>query len=65
MLHITAERPMQENAPGVIDHMVFTATNLLSVIDTLKQQGITYRLNYMKELGIRQLFCFDPEFWVE
>ncbi len=61
VLHIMAERPMPESAPGVIDHMAFTATNLQSVIDTLKQQGITYRLNRMKELGIWQLFCFDPD----
>ena len=53
--------PMPEQAPGVIDHMAFTATGLQSVINTLKQHGITYRLNRMQELGIWQLFCFDPD----
>ena len=61
ILHIMAERPMPESAPGVIDHMAFSATNLQSTIDTLKQHGISYTLNRMKELGIWQLFCHDPD----
>ncbi|MBX3641346.1 MAG: VOC family protein [Nitrosomonas sp.] len=61
ILHVMAGRPMPEHAPGVIDHMAFTATGLQSVIDTLKQQGIPYRLNRMAELGIWQLFCNDPD----
>ncbi|MDR4652249.1 MAG: VOC family protein [Nitrosomonas sp.] len=61
ILHIMAGRPMPEHAPGVIDHMAFTATGLQSVIDTLKHHGISYKLNRMPELGIWQLFCFDPD----
>jgi len=61
ILHIMAERPMPESAPGVIDHMAFTATDLQSTINTLKQHGIAYKLNRMKELGIWQLFCHDPD----
>ena len=61
ILHVMAERPMPENAPGVIDHMAFTATNLQSTIDTLKQQRIHYTLNRMKELGVWQLFFHDPD----
>lgn len=61
VLHIMAERPMPESAPGVIDHLAFTATNLQSAINTLKKHGIKYRLNRMKELNIWQLFCHDPD----
>ncbi|EAR20613.1 VOC family protein [Nitrococcus mobilis] len=61
ILHIIAERPMPENASGVIDHMAFTATGLQSTIDTLKQHGIAYKLNRIKELGVWQLFCHDPD----
>lgn len=61
VLHIMAERPMPESAPGVIDHLAFTASDLQSVIDTLKKNDIRYRLNRMNELGIWQLFCHDPD----
>lgn len=59
ILHVMAGRPMPENASGIIDHMAFTATNLQSIIDTLKQRGIPYTLNRMKELGVWQLFFHD------
>ncbi len=61
ILHIMAKRPMPESAPGVIDHMAFTATGLQSTINTLKHHGITYKLNRMKELGVWQLFFHDPD----
>jgi catechol 2,3-dioxygenase-like lactoylglutathione lyase family enzyme len=61
ILHIMAERPMPDCAPGVIDHMAFSATNLQSAINTLKQHGLEYKLNRMNELGIWQLFCHDPD----
>lgn len=61
ILHIMSGRPLPDQAPGVIDHMAFTATGLQTVIDTLNRHGITYRLNRMPELGIWQLFCHDPD----
>lgn len=61
VLHIMAGRLMPKEAPGVIDHMAFTATDLIAVVEILKQHGIEYRLNRMPELGIWQLFCFDPD----
>ena len=61
LLHIMSGRPLPDQAPGVIDHMAFTATGLQTVVDTLKRHDISYRLNRMPELGIWQLFCFDPD----
>ena len=61
ILHIMAERPMPDSAPGVIDHMAFSATNLQSTIETLKQHRLEYKLNRMNELGVWQLFCHDPD----
>ncbi len=61
ILHIIAERPMPKNASGVIDHMAFTAADLQSAIDTLKQHGIAYKLSQLKEIGIWQLFFYDPD----
>ena len=61
ILHIMAGRPMPANAAGVIDHMAFTASNLQTVINTLKQRGIQYELHRLKGLEIWQLFCHDPD----
>ena len=61
ILHIMAGRPMPTNAAGVIDHMAFTASNLQSVIDQLKQHGIQYQLKRLPGLEIWQLFCHDPD----
>lgn len=61
ILHIMAGRPMPANAAGVIDHMAFTASDLQSVADTLKRQGIPYELHRLKGLEIWQLFCHDPD----
>ena len=61
ILHIMAERAMPDTAPGVIDHMAFSATNLQQAIDTLKRHGLEYKLNRMNELGVWQLFFHDPD----
>lgn len=61
ILHIMAGKPMPADAAGVIDHMAFTASNLQAVVDTLKQQGIHYELQRLKDLKNWQLFCHDPD----
>jgi catechol 2,3-dioxygenase-like lactoylglutathione lyase family enzyme len=61
ILHIMAGRPMPTSAPGVIDHMAFSASDLQAVVDTLKQHGVKYALHRMKDLDIWQLFCHDPD----
>ena len=61
ILHIVAGKPMPINAPGVIDHMAFTASSLQAVVDALKRHGIQYDLRRLKGLEIWQLFCHDPD----
>lgn len=61
ILHLISDRPMPTESPGVIDHMAFTASNLQSVVNTLNQQGIKFKLQRMNELEIWQLFCHDPD----
>lgn len=61
ILHIMAGKPMPTQAAGVIDHMAFTTSNLQSVVDTLKQQGIQYDLHRLEGLESWQLFCHDPD----
>ncbi|MBL0010921.1 MAG: VOC family protein [Nitrosomonas sp.] len=61
ILHIMAGRPLPVNAAGVIDHMAFTASNLQTAVDTLKQNGIHYELRRLEGLEIWQLFFHDPD----
>ena len=61
ILHVIAGRTLPESAPGVIDHMAFTAADLQSMVGTLKRHGIEYKLNRMKELDTWQLFFHDPD----
>ena len=61
ILHIMADKPMPAEAPGVIDHMAFTASNLQSVVDKLNQNGVKFKLQRMNDLEIWQLFCHDPD----
>ena len=61
ILHIMADKPMPQNAAGVIDHMAFTASNLQAAVNILKQQNIHYELHRLKGLEIWQLFFYDPD----
>lgn len=61
ILHIMANKPMPDKPAGVIDHMAFTASNLQSMVDRLKQRGIVYDLHRLKGLGTWQLFFHDPD----
>jgi catechol 2,3-dioxygenase-like lactoylglutathione lyase family enzyme len=61
ILHIIAGRPLPADVQGVIDHMAFTASNLQSVIDTLSQHGIAFKLHRLVDQQTWQLFCHDPD----
>lgn len=61
ILHIMTGKPMPAQAAGVIDHMAFTASNLQAVVNSLKQQGIDFKLSRLKDLESWQLFCHDPD----
>lgn len=61
VLHVIAGRPLPAEAQGVIDHMAFTASNLQSVVDTLKKHGINFELRRQKGPETWQLFCYDPD----
>lgn len=61
VLHIIAGRALPADANGVIDHMAFTASNLLSTVDRLNQHGIAFKLKRLEDLQTWQLFCHDPD----
>lgn len=61
VLHVIAGRPLPAEAQGVIDHMAFTASDLQSVVNTLKDHGIEFELRRQKGPETWQLFCYDPD----
>lgn len=61
VLHIIAGRPLPSDPQGVIDHMAFTAKDLLVTVKRLEAHGIRYDLRKQVGSGTWQLFCFDPD----
>jgi catechol 2,3-dioxygenase-like lactoylglutathione lyase family enzyme len=60
VLHIIAGRPLPPDPRGVLDHMAFTATDLIGTVEKLKARGVEYDLRRQPQSGTWQLFCFDP-----
>ena len=60
VLHIYWDRPMPTGRTGVIDHMAFTASDLLAVKARFDAAGLKYDLRQQTGSGIWQLFSFDP-----
>ena len=60
VLHIYWDRPMPTGRTGVIDHMAFTASDLLAVKTRFDAAGLKYDLRQQAGSGTWQLFSFDP-----
>ena len=45
---------------GYFDHFALQATGLIKVIEKLDNTGIRYRLSYIPEIDLSQVFCKDP-----
>jgi catechol 2,3-dioxygenase-like lactoylglutathione lyase family enzyme len=60
ILHVVAGRGVPSNPRGAIDHMAFSARDLVAVTAQLKQRGIDYDLRRLPSTGAWQLFCLDP-----
>jgi catechol 2,3-dioxygenase-like lactoylglutathione lyase family enzyme len=52
--------PKQTADTGAIDHIAFNATNFDQMIDKLEAEGLTYRHNSIRDIGLRQIFVQDP-----
>jgi catechol 2,3-dioxygenase-like lactoylglutathione lyase family enzyme len=60
VLHVVAGRPLPTERRGVLDHIAFSATELLDVIDRLDAADRPYDLSRQPGSGVWQLFIFDP-----
>ena len=60
ILHVIAGGKIPEPRAGVIDHMAFSATGLIDMVERLKSRGIEYDLRRLEDANVWQLFFFDP-----
>ncbi len=60
ILHVIAGGKLPEPRAGVIDHMAFSATGLIDMVERLKSRGIEYDLRRLDDANVWQLFFFDP-----
>jgi catechol 2,3-dioxygenase-like lactoylglutathione lyase family enzyme len=60
VLHVIAGRAMPVERRGVLDHMAFTARDLLAISERLRQAKIPFDLRRQPVSGTWQLFVFDP-----
>lgn len=61
VLHVVAGRDRKQLIPGVIDHMAFSASNLLAAVERLNARGIAYELRRLPgDFNVWQLFFLDP-----
>ena len=64
ILHVVGGRPRQELRAGTLDHMAFTATDLLPTLKVLEEHKIGYELRRLDApeggVDLWQLFFMDP-----
>ena len=60
ILHVIAGREKKDLVKGVLDHMAFTAQDLVGSVAKLKTHGIDYELRKLPDYGTWQLFFMDP-----
>ncbi|MEO6623516.1 MAG: VOC family protein [Burkholderiaceae bacterium] len=62
ILHIVAGRTLPANPSGVLDHMAFSADDLMGTIARLKSASVDYDLRRLVGTGaqIWQMFFCDP-----
>lgn len=60
VLHIIGGRKREDLRPGVIDHMAFSASDLVPAVERLKSRGVQYVCRRQAGSRTWQLFFFDP-----
>ena len=61
IIHLVESLEHSQNAKkGYFDHFALQATGLEKVIEKLDEAGISFRLSYLAEIDLSQVFCIDP-----
>lgn len=61
ILHLTiSHQHFEQDKPGYLDHIAFRMTGLELFIERLKARGIEFQQNFLADIGITQIFFYDP-----
>jgi catechol 2,3-dioxygenase-like lactoylglutathione lyase family enzyme len=60
LLHVVGGRRRAELAPGVIDHIAFSATNLGATLAALEARNVEHAVRRQAGTGFWQVFFHDP-----
>jgi catechol 2,3-dioxygenase-like lactoylglutathione lyase family enzyme len=60
VLHVMSDCKMPSDPAGVLDHMAFSANDLIGTVDKLERAGTRFFLKRQVTTKTLQLFCFDP-----
>jgi len=60
VLHVVIRNPLPQPRAGVLDHMAFSAVDLIGTVRRLEKKGVRYQLGRQVETGTWQLFFHDP-----
>lgn len=60
ILHIVGGRPAEALKPGVIDHIAFSASGLLTMLARLGEHNVEHVCRRQVGSGTWQVFFFDP-----
>jgi len=52
--------PQQNVDTGAIDQIAFNATDFESTVGRLEAEGLQYRQNDIRDIGLKQIFVQDP-----
>jgi len=52
--------PQQTVDTGAIDHIAFNATDFEATVGRLEAEGLQYRQNDIRDIGLKQIFVQDP-----
>jgi extradiol dioxygenase family protein len=60
VLHVMSDCQMPVDPAGVLDHMAFSASDLIGTVEKLEKAGTKFFLKRQVTTKTLQLFCFDP-----
>jgi catechol 2,3-dioxygenase-like lactoylglutathione lyase family enzyme len=60
VLHVVIRDPLPQQRAGVLDHMAFSAVDLIATVRKLEEKSVRYQLGRQVETGVWQLFFHDP-----
>ena len=61
VVHLSTSSTQSDQTSHSVGHIAFRASELATVVDRLKSNGIEFQIEEIPELGLIQMFFTDPE----